>query len=94
MYEPDPSDKYWRFRAYDNHTTWRMYDSGVHHVSTTEGTDVFMLPELEYPLHHADLTILLSTRMKVEDKSEMAMNLILKIQAQCEREDKKLRQKQ
>ena len=93
MYEPDPSDRYWRFRAYDRFTTWRMYDSGVHHVSTTEGTDVFMLPELEYPLHHGVLTVLLSTRLKVEDKSEMARNLILKILAQSEREDKKLRQR-
>lgn len=91
MYEPDPSDRYWRFRAFDRYTTWRMYDSGVHHVSTTEGTDVFMLPELEYPLHHGVLTVLLSTRLKVEDKSEMARNLILKIQAQSIREDKKLR---
>ena len=93
MYEPDSSDRYWRFRAYDRFTTWRMYDSGVHHVSTTEGTDVFMLPELEYPLHHGVLTVLMSTRLKVEDKNEMARNLIMKIQAQSEREDKKLRPK-
>ena len=47
MYEPDLSDRYWRFRAYDRHTTWRMYDSGVHHVSNSEGINVFMQPELE-----------------------------------------------
>lgn len=68
-----------------------MHDSGVHQVSTTEGIDVFMLPDIEYPLHHEVITVLLSTKLKVEDKSEMARNLILKILAQSEKEDKKLR---
>ena len=94
MYEPDPSDRYWRFSAYDTHTIWKMYENGVHHVSTQEGVDVFMLPELEYPLRPGVLTVMLAAKLKVEERSGMAMNLILKIQAQCEREDKKLRQKQ
>lgn len=36
MYEPDPSDKYWKFSAHDRHTTWKMYENGVDHVSTQE----------------------------------------------------------
>ena len=70
-----------------------MYENGVHHVSTQEGVDVFILPELEYPLRSGVLTVMLAAKLKVEERSEMAMNLILKIQAQCEREDRKLRQR-
>ena len=93
MYEPDPSDRYWRFSAYDTHTIWKMYENGIHHVSTQEGVDVFMLPKLEYPLRSGVLTVMLAAKLKVEERSEMAMNLILKIQAQCDREDRKLRQR-
>ena len=93
MYEPDPSDRYWRFSAYDTHTLWKMYENGIHQVSTQEGVDVFMLPELEYPLRFGVLTVMLAAKLKVEEKSEMAMNLIMKIRAQCDREDRKLRQR-
>lgn len=52
-----------------------------------------MLPDLEYPLRHGVLTVMLSSRLKVEEQSEMAVNLLMKIHAQSEREDRKLRQK-
>ena len=70
-----------------------MYENGIHHVSTQEGVDVFMLPELEYPLRSGVLTVMLAAKLKVEEKSEMAMNLIMKIRDQCDKEDRKLRQR-
>lgn len=46
LYEPDASDRYWRFEADNLTTLWKFYDSSfVHHVSTQAGVDVFMLAE-------------------------------------------------
>ena len=51
LYEPDPSDRYWKFEAHNMNTVWRFYDScNIYHVSTKDGIDVFMLAEKEYPL--------------------------------------------
>ena len=37
LFEPDLSDRFWKFAAYDLSTTWTYYDScEVHHVTTTE----------------------------------------------------------
>ncbi|GJT53891.1 hypothetical protein Tco_0988945 [Tanacetum coccineum] len=56
--------------------TWRLYDTcGVHHVSTEEGMDIFMLVEKEYPLSKGIMTVMLVNKLKVDQHSEMANEL-------------------
>ncbi|GKA27747.1 hypothetical protein Tco_0713915 [Tanacetum coccineum] len=48
--------KYWKIIRVGNHTE-RLYDTcGVHHVSTKDGVDIYMLVEREYPLSRGVLT--------------------------------------
>jgi hypothetical protein len=64
LYEPDASDRYWRFEANNLNTLWKFYDSRVvHHVSTQAGVDVFMLAEKEYPLRACILTVMISVKL-------------------------------
>ncbi|GJX05285.1 hypothetical protein Tco_0191201 [Tanacetum coccineum] len=60
--------------------TWRRYDiCGVHHVSSTRGHDIYMLTEKDYPLTTAVMGLMLSRRLQVEEDSEMARDLVIKI---------------
>ena len=94
MYEPNASDKYWKFEANNMNTLWKFYDScNVHHISTQEGVDVFMLAEKEYPLRAGVLTVLLSIKLKCEDRSEVVDNLLQRIFDQCRRETANLRRR-
>ncbi|GJW80004.1 hypothetical protein Tco_0143979 [Tanacetum coccineum] len=52
---------------------------GVHHVSSTRGHDIYMLIEKDYPLSTAVMNLMLSRRLQVEEDSEMAKDLIMKI---------------
>nr|GEY63155.1 synaptobrevin, longin-like domain protein [Tanacetum cinerariifolium] len=53
---------------------------GVHQVSsTTRRHDIFMLTEKDYPLSNGVMTLMLSTKLKVKEDSEMARDLVMKI---------------
>lgn len=94
LYEPDPSDNYWKFEAIYLDTTWTYYDScEVHHVSTKAGVDAFMLLEKEYPLRAGTLTAMLTSRIRVHEDTEKVRTLIQKIQDQCSRATQALRRK-
>ncbi|GJU90136.1 hypothetical protein Tco_1302559 [Tanacetum coccineum] len=55
----------------------RLYDTcGVHHISTKDGVDIFMLDEREYPLSRGVLTLLLVVKLMVDQHSEMANELL------------------
>ncbi|GJZ84641.1 hypothetical protein Tco_0649980, partial [Tanacetum coccineum] len=66
--------------------TWRLYDTcGVHHVSTKDGVDIYMLVEREYPLSRGVLTQMLVAKLLVEQDNEMSRELLRKIFMQVER---------
>jgi hypothetical protein len=87
LYEPDPKDNLWNFRAHELSTKWRLYDTcGVHHVSTKNGVDVYMLIEKDYPLRAASLFVMLDAKLTVTDEdSVMARELLRKIFRQAKR---------
>nr|GEZ17614.1 hypothetical protein [Tanacetum cinerariifolium] len=65
---------------------WRLYDScGVHHVSTKKGIDIYMLVEKEYPLSRGTLTLMVVTKLLLDENNEMSKELLRKIFMQVER---------
>ncbi|GJZ68410.1 hypothetical protein Tco_0631650 [Tanacetum coccineum] len=60
--------------------TWRLYDTcGVHHVSTKDGIDIYMLVEKEYPLSRGVLTQMLAAKLLMLQNNEMSRELLRKI---------------
>ncbi|GJY16673.1 hypothetical protein Tco_0387095 [Tanacetum coccineum] len=57
----------------------------VHHVSTKDGMDIYMLVEREYPLSRGVLTQMLVAKLLVEQNNEMSRELLRKIFMQIER---------
>ncbi|GJR98003.1 putative RNA-directed DNA polymerase, eukaryota, reverse transcriptase zinc-binding domain protein [Tanacetum coccineum] len=81
IYEPDKEDTLWKLQIYmHDPLTWRLYGScAVHHVSSTRGHEIYMLPEKDYPLTTEAMMLMLSRRLQVEEDSEMARELVMKI---------------
>ncbi|GJZ73159.1 hypothetical protein Tco_0637305 [Tanacetum coccineum] len=81
IYEPDKEDTLWKLQRYmHDPLTWRLYGScAVHHVFSTRGHCIYMLPEKDYPLTTAVMMLMLSRRLQVEEDSEMARDLVKKI---------------
>nr|GEY49963.1 hypothetical protein [Tanacetum cinerariifolium] len=60
-------------------TTYQLYDTcGVHHV-TTKDKEIFMLVEKDYPLRKALALVMICYKLQVENYSQMANDLVLKI---------------
>nr|GEY49330.1 hypothetical protein [Tanacetum cinerariifolium] len=58
---------------------WKLYDTyGVHHV-TSKDKQIFMLVEKDYPLRKGLAFVMISYKLQVENYSQMAKDLILKI---------------
>ncbi|GKB44241.1 hypothetical protein Tco_0889183 [Tanacetum coccineum] len=87
LFEPDTDDELWKLQKHiHDNLTWKLYDScGVHHVSTEDGIDIYMLVEKEYPLSRGTLTLMLVAKLLVEQDSEMSRELLRKIFMQVER---------
>ncbi|GJR29565.1 hypothetical protein Tco_1105797 [Tanacetum coccineum] len=50
LFEHDADDELWKSQKHIHDITRRLYDTcGVHHVSTKDGMDIYMLVEREYP---------------------------------------------
>ncbi|GJT42916.1 hypothetical protein Tco_0951631 [Tanacetum coccineum] len=81
LYEPDPRDQLWALQKYmHDPLEWKLYDTcGVHHVSTRRGHEIFMLVEKDYPLTKGLTTVMLCTKLQVDQYSEMANELLMKI---------------
>ncbi|GJW25472.1 hypothetical protein Tco_0039283 [Tanacetum coccineum] len=81
LFELDKDDMLWKLQRYMyDPLTWRLYGiCGVHHVSLTRGHDIYTLIEMDYPLSTAVMNLMLSRRLQVEEDSEMAKDLIMKI---------------
>ncbi|GJW17397.1 hypothetical protein Tco_0024833 [Tanacetum coccineum] len=59
---------------------WWLYDMcAIHHVSTKKGQDIFMLVEKDYPLTKGLATLMLCNKLRVDQHSEMADELLIKI---------------
>ncbi|GJX59104.1 hypothetical protein Tco_0290494 [Tanacetum coccineum] len=86
LFEPDADDELWKSQKHIHDITWRLYDTcGVHHVSTKDGVDIYMLVEREYPLSRGVLTLMLVAKLLVEEDNEMSRELLRKIFMQVER---------
>nr|GEZ87425.1 hypothetical protein [Tanacetum cinerariifolium] len=58
---------------------WRLCDTcGVHHV-TTKDKEIFMLVEKDFPLKKALALVMICYKLQVENYSQMASDLVLKI---------------
>nr|GEU82508.1 hypothetical protein [Tanacetum cinerariifolium] len=82
LFEPDADDVLWKLQRYMHYPiTWRLYSNyEVHQVSlTTRRYDMFMLTEKNYPLSNGVMTLMLSEKLQVEDDSNMARDLVMKI---------------
>nr|GEX61461.1 hypothetical protein [Tanacetum cinerariifolium] len=78
LFKLDADDELWKSQKHIHHgdMTWRLYDTcGVHHVSTKDGVDIYMLVEREYPLSRGVLTLMLVVKLMVDQHSEMANEL-------------------
>nr|GEV23396.1 hypothetical protein [Tanacetum cinerariifolium] len=81
LYEPDAEDQLWTHTQNIMHAPveWKLYDScGVHHV-TFKDKEIFMLVEKDYPLRKGLAIVMISYKLQVENYSQMASDLILKI---------------
>nr|GEV15694.1 reverse transcriptase [Tanacetum cinerariifolium] len=60
---------------------WKLHsNSGVHQVSpTTRRYDVYMLAEKEYPLSNQVITLMLRSRLQVEEDTKVARDLVMKV---------------
>ncbi|GJZ26017.1 hypothetical protein Tco_0570270 [Tanacetum coccineum] len=86
LFELDADDELWKSQKHIHDITWRLYDTcEVHHVSTKDGMDIYMLVEREYPLSRGVLTQMLVTKFLVEQNNEMSRELLWKIFMQIER---------
>nr|GEV94581.1 putative ribonuclease H-like domain-containing protein [Tanacetum cinerariifolium] len=80
-FEPEFEDQLWtHHQAFARDPLdWKLYDTcGVHHVSTKD-QEIFMLVEKDYPLRKGLATMMISNKLQVEQYSQMASDLILKI---------------
>ncbi|GJW66891.1 hypothetical protein Tco_0121315 [Tanacetum coccineum] len=73
LFKPDADDELWKSQKHIQDVTCRLYDTcGVHHVSTKDGMDIYMLVEREYPLSRGVLTQMLVAKLLVEQDNEMS----------------------
>nr|GEZ15540.1 uncharacterized mitochondrial protein AtMg00810-like [Tanacetum cinerariifolium] len=82
LFKPDVDDVLWKLQRYMHYLiTWKLHtNSGVHQVSsTTRRHDMFMLTEKDYPLSNEVMTLMLSAKLQVEEDSEIARDLVMKI---------------
>nr|GEX76533.1 synaptobrevin, longin-like domain protein [Tanacetum cinerariifolium] len=81
LYEPDDEDQLWTHTQNLMHAPvkWKLYDTcGVHHV-TAKDKEIFILGEKDYPFRKGLAIGMISYKLQVENYSNMANDLILKI---------------
>nr|GEX35596.1 hypothetical protein [Tanacetum cinerariifolium] len=81
QFEPDFEDQLWTYHQALMHDPldWKLYDTcGVQHVSSKD-QEIFMLVEKGYLLRKGLATVTISNKLQVEQYSQMASDLILKI---------------
>nr|GEY72189.1 uncharacterized mitochondrial protein AtMg00810-like [Tanacetum cinerariifolium] len=84
LFKPDEDYELWKFESFK--LIWRLYDwCRVHHISTRDGHNIFMLVEKEYPLSRGALVMMLVQKLQVDEHNEMAEELLRRIFMQAER---------
>nr|GEU63006.1 putative ribonuclease H-like domain-containing protein [Tanacetum cinerariifolium] len=81
FYELDDEDQLWTHTQNLMHAPfeWKLYDMyGVHQV-TSKDKEIFMLVEKDYPLRKGLAIMMICYKLQVENYSQMANDLILKI---------------
>nr|GEY93802.1 hypothetical protein [Tanacetum cinerariifolium] len=81
LFEPDFEDQLWTHNQAFMHDPldWKLYDTcGVHHVFTKD-QEIFMLVEKDYPQRRGLSTVMICNKLQVEQYSQIANDLILKI---------------
>nr|GEW54071.1 hypothetical protein [Tanacetum cinerariifolium] len=81
IFEPDLEDQLWTHTQAMMHdlVEWRLFHTyGVHHVFTRD-QEMFMLVERDYPLRRELAIVMISNKIQVENDSQMANDLIMKI---------------
>nr|GEY03379.1 hypothetical protein [Tanacetum cinerariifolium] len=81
LYEPNAEDQLWTHTQNMMHAPveWKLYDScGVHHV-TFKDKEIFMLVKKDYPLRKGLVIVMIGYKLQVENYSQMANDLIMKI---------------
>nr|GEW07441.1 hypothetical protein [Tanacetum cinerariifolium] len=81
LYEPDDEDQLWTHTQNQMHAPveWKLYDMcGVHQV-TSKDKEIFILVEKDYPLRKGLAIVMIYYKLQVENYSQMANDLILKI---------------
>nr|GEY71159.1 hypothetical protein [Tanacetum cinerariifolium] len=81
LFEPDFKDQLWTHNQAFMHDPldWKLYNTcGVHHVSTKD-QEIFMLVDRDYPLRRGLATVMICNKLQVQQYSQMANDLILKI---------------
>nr|GEW68232.1 hypothetical protein [Tanacetum cinerariifolium] len=81
LYEPNPEDQLWAQTQNFMHAPieWKLYDlSGVHQV-TAKDKEIFMIVEKDYPLRKGLALVMICYKLQVENFSQMANDLVLKI---------------
>ncbi|GJW81136.1 hypothetical protein Tco_0145111 [Tanacetum coccineum] len=68
----------WEVHSDDTMQFWKIIKV-VHHVSTEKGQDIFILVEKDFPLTKGLATLMLSNKLRVDQQSEMADELLTKI---------------
>nr|GEY75212.1 hypothetical protein [Tanacetum cinerariifolium] len=82
LFEPDADDVMWKLQRYMHYQiAWRLPSNcGVHQVSSTiRRHDMYMLTKKDNPLSNGVMTLILSTRLEVEEDIEKARDLVMKI---------------
>ncbi|GJS92604.1 hypothetical protein Tco_0799572 [Tanacetum coccineum] len=80
LFEPDAENFLELQKDMHDPLNWWLYDTCVvHHVSTKKGQDIFMLVEKDYPLTKGLATLMLVNKLRVDQHSEMADELLTKI---------------
>ncbi|GJV17462.1 hypothetical protein Tco_1362785 [Tanacetum coccineum] len=80
LFEPNVENLLELQKYMHNPLKWWLYDMcAVHHVSTEKGQDIFMLVEKDYPLTKGLATLMLCNKLTVDQQSEMADELLIKI---------------
>nr|GEZ45188.1 synaptobrevin, longin-like domain protein [Tanacetum cinerariifolium] len=81
LYEPDDEDQLWTHTHNLMHAPveWKLYDMcGVHQV-TSKDKEIFILVEKDYPLRKGLAIVMICYKLRVENYSQMANDMILKI---------------
>nr|GFB91422.1 hypothetical protein [Tanacetum cinerariifolium] len=64
---------------------WKLYDTCGVHIVTSKDKEIFMLVEKDYPLRKGLGIVMISYKLQVENYSQMASDLILKIHKMANR---------